>query len=102
MGWAHWVEGPAGAVTVRAGSAVGLAAVLVAVTNGTHPYNGHTMGWTNPAVFGVLAGGLVLSAAFVITDHLARFGTAVTLRHHFQRILGTSPTAYREQFRQAA
>jgi AraC family transcriptional activator FtrA len=38
-------------------------------------------------------------------DHIATeagFGTAVTLRHHFQRILGTSPTAYREQFRQAA
>lgn len=32
----------------------------------------------------------------------AGFGTAATLRHHFQHILGTSPTAYREQFRQAA
>ncbi len=38
-------------------------------------------------------------------DHIATqsgFGSAVTLRHHFQRILGTSPTAYREQFRHAA
>lgn len=32
----------------------------------------------------------------------AGFGTAVTLRHHFQQVLGTSPTAYREQFRQVA
>jgi AraC family transcriptional activator FtrA len=32
----------------------------------------------------------------------AGFGSAVTLRHHFHRVLGTSPTAYRQQFRQAA
>ena len=32
----------------------------------------------------------------------AGFGSAVTLRHHFHQILGTSPTAYRQQFRQAA
>lgn len=32
----------------------------------------------------------------------AGFGTAVTLRHHFGRILGISPTGYRQQFRQAA
>jgi AraC family transcriptional regulator, transcriptional activator FtrA len=32
----------------------------------------------------------------------AGFGTAVTLRHHFQKLLGTSPTAYRAQFRRAA
>jgi transcriptional regulator GlxA family with amidase domain len=31
----------------------------------------------------------------------AGFGSAVTLRHHFQQIVGTSPTAYRRQFRQA-
>jgi AraC family transcriptional activator FtrA len=38
-------------------------------------------------------------------EHIATqsgFGTAVTLRHHFQHTLATSPTAYREQFRQAA
>ena len=32
----------------------------------------------------------------------AGFVTAVTLRHHFQQTLGTSPTTYRQQFRQAA
>jgi AraC family transcriptional activator FtrA len=32
----------------------------------------------------------------------AGFGTAVTLRHHFGRLVGTSPTAYRDQFRRAA
>jgi AraC-like DNA-binding protein len=31
----------------------------------------------------------------------AGFGSAATLRHHFQHVLGTSPTAYREQFRHA-
>ena len=74
------VEGPAGAVTVRSGSAVGLGAVLVAVTNGIHPYNGHTMGWTNPGVFGLLAGGFVPPAAFVIADHLATGDLAAAAR----------------------
>lgn len=32
----------------------------------------------------------------------AGFGSSATLRHHFQQVLGTSPTAYREQFRLAA
>ena len=32
----------------------------------------------------------------------AGFGTAATLRHHFQQLVGTAPTTYRRQFRQAA
>ena len=32
--------------------AVGLCAVLIAVTYGIQPYHGHTMGWTNPWVLG--------------------------------------------------
>lgn len=32
----------------------------------------------------------------------AGFVTAVTLRHHFQQSLGTSPTTYRQQFRRGA
>ena len=44
--------------------AVGLGAVLIGVTDGIQPYHGHTMGWTNPAVFGLLTGGAVLLAAF--------------------------------------
>ena len=35
--------------------AVGLGAVLIALTNGIQPYGQHTMGWTNPAVYGLLA-----------------------------------------------
>ncbi|MGI8904412.1 MAG: MFS transporter [Solirubrobacteraceae bacterium] len=48
--------------------AVGLGAILIAVTNGIQPYRGHTMGWTNPAVFGLLAGGALLLAAFVVIE----------------------------------
>jgi nicotinamidase-related amidase/MFS family permease len=49
--------------------AVGLSAVLVAVTLGLQPYGGHTMGWTNPLVDGLLAGGLMLLAAFVAIEN---------------------------------
>ncbi|HVW02038.1 MAG TPA: MFS transporter, partial [Planctomycetaceae bacterium] len=45
--------------------AVGLGAILVAVTDGIQPYHGHSMGWTNPAVFGPLIGGVLLLVAFV-------------------------------------
>jgi MFS family permease len=48
--------------------AVGLGAVLIAVTNGLQPYGQHTMGWTNPAVYGLLAGGVVLLLAFVVIE----------------------------------
>jgi MFS family permease len=52
--------------------ALGLGAVLVALTNGIQPYGQHTMGWTNPAVFGLLAGGIALLVAFaVIETHVA-------------------------------
>ncbi len=48
--------------------AVGLGAILIAITNGIQPYGHHTMGWTNPAVFGLLAGGVLLLAAFVVIE----------------------------------
>jgi MFS family permease len=48
--------------------AVGLGAILIAITSGIHPYRGHTMGWTNPAVFGSLAGGALLLVAFVMIE----------------------------------
>jgi MFS family permease len=48
--------------------AIGLGAVLVAVTYGIQPYRNHTMGWTNPAILGLLAGGLALLAAFTVTE----------------------------------
>ena len=45
--------------------AVGLSAVLVAITFGLQPYGGHAMGWTNPWVLSGLIGGVLLLAAFV-------------------------------------
>jgi len=48
--------------------AVGLGAILTAVTYGIQPYGGHTMGWTSPLVTGLLAGGLALLAAFVVIE----------------------------------
>jgi MFS family permease len=44
--------------------AVGLSAILVAVTYGIQPYHGHSMGWTDPLIFGSLAGGVLLLALF--------------------------------------
>jgi MFS family permease len=48
--------------------AVGLGAVLIAITNGIQPYHGHTMGWSNPDVFGLLIGGVALLAAFAVIE----------------------------------
>jgi MFS family permease len=48
--------------------AVGLSAILVAVTNGIQPYRGHTMGWSNPTVYGSLIGGVVLLGVFVAIE----------------------------------
>jgi MFS family permease len=49
--------------------AVGLSAVLIAVTDGIQPYGGHSMGWTNPLVYGTLIGGSVLLVAFVVIEN---------------------------------
>jgi MFS family permease len=48
--------------------AVGLSAILIAVTYGIQPYGGHTMGWTDPKVLGALIGGTVLLAAFIAIE----------------------------------
>ncbi|MFF1921213.1 MFS transporter [Streptomyces sp. NPDC058221] len=48
--------------------AVGLSAVLIAVTFGLQPYDGHTMGWTNPLVDVMVVGGLVLLVSFVAIE----------------------------------
>jgi len=45
--------------------AVGLSAVLVAITFGLQPYGGHAMGWSNPWVLAGLIGGVLLLGAFV-------------------------------------
>lgn len=52
--------------------AVGLSAVLIAVTFGLQPYGGHTMGWTNPLADGLIAGGVILLAAFVVIENRVR------------------------------
>jgi MFS family permease len=48
--------------------AVGLTAVLAALTYGIQPYGGHTEGWTNPAVLGGLIGGAALLAVFLFIE----------------------------------
>jgi MFS family permease len=48
--------------------AIGLGAVLVAITIGIQPYHGESMGWTNPEVIGLLAGGIALLVAFVMIE----------------------------------
>ncbi|MGI8577733.1 MAG: MFS transporter [Nocardioidaceae bacterium] len=52
--------------------AIGLSAVLAAITYGIQPYGGHTMGWTNPWVLGGLIGGVVLLVAFGIIETRVR------------------------------
>ncbi|MGH8918068.1 MAG: MFS transporter, partial [Actinomycetes bacterium] len=48
--------------------AVGLGALLVAITNGIRPYGGHATGWTNPWIIGGLAGGAALLVAFCVFE----------------------------------
>ncbi|GAB2644801.1 hypothetical protein GCM10027169_11010 [Gordonia jinhuaensis] len=45
--------------------ALGLSAILIAITIGLQPYGGHTMGWSNPLVIGLLVVGAVLLVAFI-------------------------------------
>jgi MFS family permease len=48
--------------------AIGLSALLVAITYGIQPYGGHATGWSNPWVLGGLIGGVVLLAAFCVLE----------------------------------
>jgi MFS family permease len=48
--------------------AVGLTAVLAAITYGIQPYGGHTMGWTDPYVLAGLIGGAAVLIAFGIIE----------------------------------
>ncbi len=48
--------------------AVGLGALLVAITNGIRPYGGHSTGWTNPWIIAGLVGGAVILIAFCIFE----------------------------------
>jgi MFS family permease len=48
--------------------AVGLGAILIAITNGIQPYHHQTMGWANPRVYGLLIAGIALLVAFGIIE----------------------------------
>ncbi|MFF4648633.1 MFS transporter [Streptomyces sp. NPDC001380] len=48
--------------------AVGLTALLAAITYGIQPYGGHTMGWTNPWVLAGLVGGTAVLALFCLVE----------------------------------
>jgi MFS family permease len=48
--------------------AVGLSALLIAITNGIRPYGGHATGWTNPLIIAGLAGGVAMLIAFCIVE----------------------------------
>jgi MFS family permease len=48
--------------------AVGLTALLAAITYGIQPYGGHVEGWTNPLVVTGLLGGVLLLVAFCVLE----------------------------------
>jgi MFS family permease len=48
--------------------AVGLGALLIAITNGIRPYGGHSTGWTNPLIIAGLLGGTVILIAFCFVE----------------------------------
>jgi MFS family permease len=48
--------------------AVGLTAILAAITYGIQPFGGHDMGWTNPWVLTGLVGGVALLIAFCLVE----------------------------------
>jgi EmrB/QacA subfamily drug resistance transporter len=48
--------------------AVGLGALLVAITNGIRPYGGHPTGWTNPLIIAGLAGGVAMLIVFCVFE----------------------------------
>ncbi len=48
--------------------AVGLSALLAAITYGIQPYGGHNTGWTNPWVLAGLIGGVALLILFAVVE----------------------------------
>jgi MFS family permease len=48
--------------------AVGLGALLVAITYGIRPYGGHPTGWTSPWIIGGLVGGVAMLIAFCVVE----------------------------------
>ncbi|MEV5646641.1 MFS transporter [Nocardia sp. NPDC052254] len=51
---------------------VGVSALLIAITEGIHPYGRHAMGWTNPQVIGLFALGAAMLATFVVVERRIR------------------------------
>jgi MFS family permease len=49
--------------------ALGLIAILVAITYGIQPYKNHIMGWTSPQVLTELAVGIILLFTFVVIEN---------------------------------
>ncbi len=47
---------------------LGLTTLLVGITYGIQPYGDHSTGWTNPAVLGAIAGGVVLLVVFCFIE----------------------------------
>jgi len=47
---------------------VGLTVLLVGITSGIQPYGGHSTGWTDPAVLGLIGSGLLLLVAFYFIE----------------------------------
>ncbi len=48
--------------------ALGLIAIMVGITYGIEPHDGHSMGWTSPAVLGALGGGVILLVVFAVVE----------------------------------
>ncbi len=48
--------------------ALGLSAVLIAITSGIQPHGGHSIGWHSPFVIGTLASGIALLIGFVVIE----------------------------------
>jgi MFS family permease len=48
--------------------AIGLSALLAAITYGLQPYGGHSTGWTNPWVLAGMIGGVALLVAFCVIE----------------------------------
>ncbi len=46
----------------------GMAAVLIAITNGIQPYHGHATGWSDPLVLAELFGGIALLVIFCVIE----------------------------------
>ncbi len=48
--------------------ALGLILVMIGITYGIEPYQGHTMGWTSPAVMAELGAGIALLIIFAVIE----------------------------------